>query len=71
MACSWRLRDYECDVDLYESQACLGGHANSVLFKGNGTSVPVDTGFIAFDEHTYRKYSTHTPMVELSLIERG
>ena len=55
MACSWKLRDHDCDVDIYEADGRLGGHANSVPFRGNGTSVNVDTGFIAMDEATYRK----------------
>lgn len=55
IACSWKLRNHDCDVDLYEAEGRLGGHANSVPFRGNGMSVDVDTGFIAMDESTYRK----------------
>ncbi len=55
IACSWELRKHDCIVDIYESDSRLGGHANSVPFRGNGKSVYVDTGFIAMDEVTYRK----------------
>lgn len=55
IACSWNLRRHDCDVDIYEADDKLGGHANSVPFIGNGRSVNVDTGFIAMDELTYRK----------------
>lgn len=56
ISCSWTLRHANCIVDIYEADDRLGGHANSVPFKGNnGISVDVDTGFIAMDEATYRK----------------
>jgi predicted NAD/FAD-binding protein len=55
IACSWNLQRHDCDLDIYEADDKLGGHANSVPFIGNGQSVDVDTGFIAMDESTYRK----------------
>ena len=58
IACSWKLKEQSCVVDIYESDARLGGHANSVPFHGNGRTVDVDTGFIAMDEATYRKQVT-------------
>ncbi|KAH8719239.1 hypothetical protein GQ44DRAFT_659227 [Phaeosphaeriaceae sp. PMI808] len=57
IACSWTLRNDDCDVDIYEADKRLGGHANSVPFKGNGRSINVDTGFIAMDEATYPQFS--------------
>ncbi|KAK7952241.1 amine oxidase [Apiospora aurea] len=58
MACSWNLRDQDGDVDFYESGSRLGGHANSVPFKGNGRSVDVDTGFVVMDEATYPQFTS-------------
>ncbi|KID63324.1 amine oxidase, partial [Metarhizium hybridum] len=61
IACSWELRKHSARnvrVDIYESESKLGGHANSVPFKGNGTSVDVDTGFIVMDEATYPRFNT-------------
>ena len=55
IACLWGLRNEEYDVHLFEADSRLGGHANTVDFAGNGHSVPVDTGFIAMNEKTYRK----------------
>ncbi|RYP87149.1 hypothetical protein DL769_000608 [Monosporascus sp. CRB-8-3] len=57
IACSWELRKQDCTVDIYESESRLGGHANSVPFKGAGGSVDVDTGFIAMDEVTYPQFN--------------
>ncbi|KAI0449203.1 FAD/NAD(P)-binding domain-containing protein [Xylaria acuta] len=57
IACSWRLRNHGCNVDLYEAEDRLGGHANSVPFNGNGRTINVDTGFIAMDEVTYPQFS--------------
>ncbi|KAI1824020.1 FAD/NAD(P)-binding domain-containing protein [Xylaria intraflava] len=58
MACAWKLRNYPFIVDIFESDSKLGGHANSVLFEGNGRSVSVDTGFIAMDETTYPQFNS-------------
>ena len=55
IACSWKLREQNCTVHIYDADDRLGGHANSVPFEGNGRSVNVDTGFIAMDEITYRE----------------
>lgn len=70
MACSWELRKQDCFVDIYESESRIGGHANSVTFKGNGASVDVDTGFVILDEATYRKYYllVVTPSLWLTLL---
>ena len=51
----WGLRHEDHEVHLYESDSRLGGHANTVMFEGCGRCVPVDTGFIAMNEDTYRK----------------
>lgn len=40
-------------VTLFESAPRLGGHANTVEIDDGGRAVPVDTGFIVFNEHNY------------------
>ncbi|KAM4065026.1 flavin containing amine oxidoreductase [Hirsutella rhossiliensis] len=57
IACSWELRKHDCSVDIFEADDKLGGHANSVSFKGKRGSVSVDTGFIAIDEATYPHFN--------------
>ena len=57
IACSWALRDTDYVVDLYDADNRIGGHANSVPFKGNGYNYAVDTGFIALNSENYRKFS--------------
>ncbi|KAI1170283.1 FAD/NAD(P)-binding domain-containing protein [Nemania sp. FL0916] len=57
IACSWGLRNYCSNVDIYEADDRLGGHANSAPFNGNGRTINVDTGFIAMDEDTYPQFS--------------
>ena len=37
------------DVTIFESRKTLGGHANTVLVKGQ----PIDTGFLVYNENTY------------------
>jgi predicted NAD/FAD-binding protein len=41
------------DVTLYEADARLGGHSNTVDLALDGRQVAVDTGFIVYNEHTY------------------
>jgi hypothetical protein len=40
-------------VTLYESDSRPGGHSNTVTLPKSMGAVPVDTGFIVFNEHTY------------------
>ena len=56
LGCMWGLRHEDCEVHLYESDSRLGGHANTVSFEGCGNCVPVDTGFIAMNEKSYRTW---------------
>ena len=41
------------DVTLYEIDRRLGGHSNTVLAPTQGSSIPVDTGFIVYNDATY------------------
>jgi len=40
-------------VTLFEKNKSLGGHTNTVFVKDNQKNLPVDTGFIVFNDHTY------------------
>lgn len=52
MAASWLLnKKYE--IDLYEKNNYIGGHANTVEINYNGKNIAVDTGFIVFNHQTY------------------
>lgn len=52
LVCAHRLRAAH-DVTLYESAERLGGHANTAAVVVGGRSVPVDTGFIVYNESNY------------------
>ncbi|MBT6277708.1 MAG: NAD(P)-binding protein [Chromatiales bacterium] len=41
------------DVNVYEADSRLGGHANTIDVNNNGRSMPIDTGFIVFNEKNY------------------
>ncbi len=40
-------------VTVYESERRAGGHTNTVTVKCRGREIPVDTGFIVYNEATY------------------
>ena len=54
IACLWTLRESGFEVDLYEAEPSLGGHAHTAMFERNGHKTPVDMGFVAYNEETYR-----------------
>ncbi|HWD27525.1 MAG TPA: FAD-dependent oxidoreductase [Rhizomicrobium sp.] len=45
------------EITVYERQARVGGHARTVTVDYDGKSVPVDTGFIVFNEPNYPQLS--------------
>ena len=52
LSAAWLLSSRH-DVTLYETDRRLGCHSNTVLAPTNGASIPVDTGFIVYNETTY------------------
>ncbi|MDP3257797.1 MAG: NAD(P)/FAD-dependent oxidoreductase [Bosea sp. (in: a-proteobacteria)] len=56
LSAAWLLSQAH-DVTLYEVAPRLGGHANTVdVRQTGGASVPVDTGFIVYNEATYPNF---------------
>jgi predicted NAD/FAD-binding protein len=48
------LLNREHDVELFERNTYAGGHANTVIVPGlDGEDVPLDVGFIVYNERTY------------------
>ncbi|HKJ89596.1 MAG TPA: FAD-dependent oxidoreductase [Oceanipulchritudo sp.] len=52
MACAHRLHPY-VDLTLFESEPRPGGHTHTVEVSEGNRSVPVDTGFMVYNEVTY------------------
>ncbi len=52
LSAAWALRE-AFDVTLYEAQARAGGHADTQTPVLDGQAVPVDTGFIVFNNLNY------------------
>jgi len=52
LSCAWLLSQRH-DVTLYEANPSLGGHSCTVDARRPGGSVPVDMGFIVYNEVTY------------------
>ncbi|WP_026792527.1 NAD(P)/FAD-dependent oxidoreductase [Pleomorphomonas oryzae] len=52
LSAAWLLAERH-NVTLYEIDRRLGGHSNTVLAPTDGASIPVDTGFIVYNDATY------------------
>jgi len=52
LAAAWLLAQRH-RVTLYEAEPRLGGHSHTVEVRANGGAVPVDTGFIVYNEPAY------------------
>jgi predicted NAD/FAD-binding protein len=52
LSCAWLLNQ-RARIIVYEAEARLGGHTNTVSIAWRGQEVPVDTGFIVYNERNY------------------
>ncbi len=52
LSCAWLLSK-STDVVLYETENRPGGHSNTVLAPGAAKDIPVDTGFIVYNDRNY------------------
>lgn len=52
MSAAYFLKD-EYDITVYEKNAYIGGHTNTVYVEEDGKQLPIDTGFMVFNEVTY------------------
>jgi len=52
LACAWRLHQH-FQVTLLEKDTHIGGHTNTVTVEEDGKELPIDTGFMVFNEVTY------------------
>lgn len=46
----------EHDITVFESAGYIGGHTNTVSIEERGRRIPVDTGFIVFNDRTYPNF---------------
>jgi predicted NAD/FAD-binding protein len=52
LGAAWLL-DRKHDVHLFEKRSRLGGHTHTVVHDLDGRGLPLDTGFIVYNEKTY------------------
>ncbi len=52
LGAAWALRRVH-DITVYEASCSPGGHANTAQVHDAGAAVPVDTGFIVYNEQNY------------------
>ena len=73
MAAAWLLSEHH-EVTIYEKASRVGGHSNTVEVEAAGKRIPVDTGFIVYNEHCYpnltamfRHFDVPTQETDMSL----
>ncbi len=52
MSAAYFLRNH-FDLTLFEKNGYIGGHTNTVYVEEDGARLPIDSGFIVFNEETY------------------
>lgn len=52
LACAHFLHRHH-DITVFEKEKRIGGHSNTVVVNEDGREVPVDTGFMVYNEITY------------------
>ena len=50
-----RLREYH-DITVFEAASYVGGHTNTIDVEEGDRTIPVDTGFIVFNDKTYPNF---------------
>ncbi len=55
LGCAWLLTRQGRQVTLFEANDYLGGHTHTVDVTLDGTTAPVDTGFLVYNDRTYPK----------------
>ncbi len=52
---AYKLRD-DHDITVFEAAHYIGGHTNTIDVEEDGRTIPVDTGFIVFNDKTYPNF---------------
>lgn len=66
---AWLLRDV-ADITLYETENRFGGHSNTVMVdQRDGSQVPVDTGFIVFNDRNYPNLVSLFEQLEIDVFD--
>ncbi len=52
---AYKLRERH-DITVFESSHYIGGHTNTIDVEEDGRTIPVDTGFIVFNDRTYPNF---------------
>ena len=65
---AWILRQTD-EVHLFESEGRLGGHAHTVRVNEGSSNVPVDTGFLVYNELTYPHLTNFFKSLNVETVE--
>ena len=57
----------EHEITVYEANNYIGGHSNTVVVKEQHHSVPIDTGFIVFNDWTYPNFESLLKTINVNI----
>lgn len=64
---AWLLSQHH-EVHLFEADRRLGGHAHTVIVDEAGGAVPMDTGFLVYNELTYPNLKSFFRMLQVETV---
>ena len=68
LSAAWGLHG-DCDVHVFERNDYIGGHTNTVTFDAPEGPVPVDTGFIVYNDPNYPNLSALFDQLKIGFTE--
>ncbi|WP_210415563.1 NAD(P)/FAD-dependent oxidoreductase [Bdellovibrio sp. NC01] len=68
LGAAWILSQAD-EVHLFESESRLGGHAHTVHVNEGASSIPVDTGFLVYNELTYPHLTRFFKTLNVDTVE--
>ncbi len=58
---------HQHDITVFEKNAYIGGHSNTIDVDESGNTIPIDTGFIVFNDWTYPNFEKLISQLDIQI----